>query len=117
MHHGRLEVLAFCVLPLSLVRVLVAPEGLGGREVPAAVVAFKSPAALASAFAAFVVAVGDGGGVDVVLFCGGVFAGIGVVEGFGVFRGGVCAEFYAKEADALLFVDGRGRADEGELRE
>lgn len=40
---GRLEVGPLGVLPLALVRVLVAAEGLGGREVAAAVVALEPP--------------------------------------------------------------------------
>lgn len=54
-HHGRLKVRAFCVLPFAFVRVLVAAEGLRGGKVAAAVVALEPSAALAVGF-------GDSGG-------------------------------------------------------
>lgn len=117
MHHGRLEVFAFRVLALSLVRVLVSPKGLGGWEVSAAVMAFESPAALASVLVVviiFVAAVVDDGvcvGVGTVPFC--VFGRIGVIRGLRVVSSGVGAKFYAEEPNALFFVEWRGGADEG----
>lgn len=66
MHHSRLEMLAFGVLPLSFVGVLVAAEGLAGGEVSAAVMALESPAALAAVFGAALAYVGVVG-VSIVL--------------------------------------------------
>lgn len=89
-HHRRLKVRAFRVLPFAFVRVLVAAEGLRGGEVSAAVVALEAPAALAAG-------VDDGGSggdnniilvrvergkvVVVIIIVGGRLTRLGVVGG------------------------------------
>lgn len=111
---GVVEVGSLGVLPLPLVGVLVAAEGLGGGEVPAAVVALELPAALPSS-----TTVGGGGGVGAAAF---------VVVGCGAFIR-VCGggEIDAEEADARGSGSGGcgggfgggagGGPEEGELRE
>jgi len=101
------EVDSLGMLPLPLVGVLVAAEGLGGGEVPAAVVALKLPAAFPCS-----TTVGVGGGVSTATLL--VIAGCAIVRV--AIRGG---EVDAKEADAGGGGGGGlgGGAEEGELRE
>lgn len=111
-HGRRLEVGALGVLPLSLVGVLVAAEGLGGGEVPAAVMALEFTAVAAPAVGGVALGVctgGGGGGEDVNFNCVGV--GVGAL----ILGGGVL-DLYAEEANGRLLL-GRSRADERQLGE
>lgn len=108
------------MLAFPFVSVLVTAEGLGGGEVPAAVVALEP----ATGFGVVISNGGDSGGSGIVL--GSIeFEGVKVVS-VGV---GCCfcrvrvvrrnssvvsaGEFYAKETNGGLLLDERSRADEG----
>jgi len=124
--HRWLKVRAFGVLAFPFVGVLVAAEGLGGREVPAAVVTLEP----ATAFPVVISNGGDssGGGIVFgsvefewvkVIVVGGVgncFCGIRLV-GWNSSVVSAAGEFYAEETNGWLLLDERSRADEGQLGE
>lgn len=116
---GGVEVGPLGVLSLSLVSVLVAAEGLGGGEVPAAVMALEFPAATLPA-GVLGGSGGGGGGFMVGFAVGGALPR--VAGGLGGSGGGGGGEFDSEKADGrggglVLGGGGGGGADEGELRE